>query len=80
MAKFGSPYVHRIKITVEWQSGQDSGVRELEMDNDSHEHATRMYTLEGVVALLNLANQQRISPVDENAVSGADAPSRRGES
>ena len=78
MVKLGTPYVHRVKITVEWASGLDSGTRELTMDNDSHDHATRMYTLEGVIALLGLANQQQISPAGENADSSASPQSRSG--
>lgn len=62
MAQFGSPYVHKVKITVEWASGLDSGTRELAMDNDSHHHATRMHVLEGVIAMLGLAAQQQKEP------------------
>ena len=73
MAKFGSPYVHKVKITVEWASGLDSGTRELTMDNASHDHATRMYTLDAVMAVLGLALQREISPAGEKP---ADALSR----
>lgn len=55
----GSPYVHRLKITVEWESGLDSGTRELTLDSNNSPHATRMYAFGMVFNALNLAAQQQ---------------------